>query len=177
MREVWLGTNRRAIWFGTCPPTLIAILGAWLAWRGVDLTPIWTRWLGVALIAIGVVLVVALLTQLRQPRIAFANGELLFYLRSGPPLAVPLEIVEGFFLGQGPSMLASHAPRDETTVNLVARLSERDPQWHDRDVKPALGKWGDGYVTIRGTWCEPLNAEVVRRLNRRLREVTEQRAN
>jgi hypothetical protein len=41
-------------------------------------------------------------------------------------------------------------------------------------VKPALGAWCDSYVTIRGTWCEPLNGELIRRLNRRLREVTEQ---
>jgi hypothetical protein len=29
-------------------------------------------------------------------------------------------------------------------------------------------------VTIRGTWCEPLNNDLVRRLNRRLKEVQTQ---
>jgi hypothetical protein len=38
-------------------------------------------------------------------------------------------------------------------------------------VKPAFGNWSEGYVTVRGTWCEPLDSEVVRRLNRRLKEV------
>jgi hypothetical protein len=58
-------------------------------------------------------------------------------------------------------------------VNLVARLSQKAPEWEKVDVKPAIGRWCEGYVTIRGMWCEPLNGEVVRRLNRRLREIRE----
>jgi hypothetical protein len=94
----------------------------------------------------------------------------LFYLRSGPPIAVPLEVVEAFFAGQGPAHLpvVSNQPR---SVNLVARLSRRNPEWAQQPVKPALGNWVDGYVTIRGSWCEPLNGETIRRLNRRLKEL------
>ena len=57
------------------------------------------------------------------------------------------------------------------TVNLVARLSQRHTEWAQQEVKPALGSWCDGYVTIRGAWCEPLNGELIRKLNRRLKEI------
>ena len=40
-----------------------------------------------------------------------------------------------------------------------------------RDVKPALGHWCDAYITIYGTWCEPLTTEVFSRMNKRLAEV------
>jgi hypothetical protein len=94
----------------------------------------------------------------------------LFYLRSGQPLAVPVEIVEAFFVGQGPATLPGGLATQET-ANLVARLAQRATEWAERDVKRALGRWCGGYVTIRGTWCEPLNTDLVRRINRRLAEV------
>ncbi len=111
-----------------------------------------------------------LIHQLRRPRVAFRDGRVLFYLRSGSPIAVPAGIVEAFFLGQGPAELPGIAKRPQA-VNLVARLSQRHTEWAAREVKPALGKWCEGYVTIRGTWCEPLGTELIRRLNRRLKEV------
>ena len=111
-----------------------------------------------------------MLFQLRRPRVAFENGHVLFYLRSGKPIGVPVEIVESFFAGQGPAHLpvVSNQPR---TVNLVARLSHAIPEWAEQTVKLALGTWTEGYVTIRGSWCEPLDSETIRRLNRRLKEV------
>jgi hypothetical protein len=175
MREVWLLTNRRAIWFGMLPPALVALLGGWLMIRPDPMSNQLLRWIGAAFVIGGGGLVAALLAQLRQPRISYDDGRVLFQLRSGPPLAVPVELVEAFFLGQGPTLLAGRPSKGEATVNLVARLSRREPQWHQRDVKPALGAWSDGYVTIRGTWCEPLDTEVIRRLNRRLGEVNEKR--
>jgi hypothetical protein len=84
--------------------------------------------------------------------------------------------VEAFFLGQGPAKLPG-SPNAQQTVNLVARLAQRETDWARREVKPALGNWCDGYITIRGTWCEPLDNELVRRLNRRLKEVTKQETN
>jgi hypothetical protein len=128
---------------------------------------------GWALTAVGLVLMLGLFNQLRRPRIAFRNGEVLFHLRSGAPVAVPVEIVEAFFLGQGPANIPAVGGQPAETVNLVARLSQKAPEWAKVEVKPALGLWCEGYVTIRGTWCEPLNGEVIRRLNRRLRELHE----
>jgi hypothetical protein len=174
MRETWLHTNRRALWFGTSFPLLLTLLGAGLAWSAAA-EQTWLKWLGLALVAIGACLVAVLLAYLRRPRIAYDDGQVLFHLQNGPPIAVPVELVEAFFIGQSPLMLRG-APQHDVTVNLIARISQRDPNYAKRDVRPALGAWCDSYVTIRGTWCEPLDGEVVRRLNRRLREVSEERA-
>ena len=173
MTETWLQPNRRALWFGCVPPLLLGALSLWLALASWSDRLVWLRWVGIGLMAVAAVVILLLVGQLRRPRVAFRDGHVLFYLRSGQPLAVPAGIVEAFFVGQGPAHLPAKIPHHEASLNLVARLSRRAPQWAERDVKPALGHWSDGYVTIRGTWCEPLNVEVVRRLNRRLKEVQE----
>jgi hypothetical protein len=175
MRETWLRTNRRALGFGTVPPALLAILGMGLVARGTTGDSNWLTWLGVTIAVLCGGLVAAILMQMRVPRVAYQNGEVFFNLRSGPPIAVPVELVEAFFIGQGPLMIPGSQSRADATVNLVARISQRDPSYAEREVKPALGRWSESYVTIRGTWCEPLNGELVRRLNHRLREVTEER--
>jgi hypothetical protein len=172
--EIWLRTNRRALAFGAVPPALFACLGAYLLFMLEPTARMWWRWIGGAFLAIGLFNVLILTLQLRAPRIAYFGGHVLFYLAAGPPIAVPVRLVEGFFLGQGPTMLPSPTKRRDATVNLIARLSQRETDWAEREVKPALGRWAEGYVTIRGTWCEPLNGEIVRHINRRLREVTEQ---
>lgn len=169
MREVWLRANRRAIAFGTIPPLVMTGLGIWMTF-GFGSGGGWWQWLGTAVTLLGAGLVAALLLQLRRPRVAHQDGHVLFYLRSGPPIAVPIGVVEAFFLGRGPSLLPGQPAEEDATVNLVARLSRREPQWAQQDVKQALGHWCDGYVTIRGTWCEPLDEELVRRLNRRLKQ-------
>jgi hypothetical protein len=114
-----------------------------------------------------------LIFQAQRPRIAFEDGSVLFYLRSGAPIAVPMDIVESFFAGQSPAHLPGLSKQPQS-VNLIARLSQRHKEWAQQTVKPALGKWSEGYVTIRGTWCEPLDTEVIRRLNRRLKEVKDE---
>jgi hypothetical protein len=174
MTEIWLRTNRRALYFGAIPPALFALLGAYLLFGLGPDARAWWHWIGACMVLIGLFNIAILLLQLREPRIAYHAGSVLFYLVSGPPIAVPASLVEAFFLGQGPTMLPGATNPRDSTVNLVARISQRDPSWGNREVKPALGRWADGYVTIRGTWCEPLNGEVVRGLNRRLREVTEE---
>jgi hypothetical protein len=107
------------------------------------------------------------------PRIAYRPGEVLFYLKSRGSIAVPLDVVEAFFQGEGPAHLPGSPSPQTKTVNLVARLAQRETAWQSREVKAALGAWQEGYITIRGTWCEPITGEVIRRLNRRLREVKE----
>jgi hypothetical protein len=132
------------------------------------------RLAGAGMAVVGVALVVGLVNQLRRPRIAYRDGKVLFYLRAGEPVAVPAAVVEAFFLGQGPAHLPrAAAGQNAETVNLIARLSQKSPEWAHVAVKPALGRWCEGYATIRGTWCEPLNGEVIRRLNHRLRESRE----
>ncbi len=170
MHETWLRPNRRAIVFGCVPPLVMAAIGAWISFASTFSTSRGWRWAGIVLIFLSVAMIVYLLNQLRRPRIAFRDGEVLFNVRSGTPIAVPAEVVEAFFLGKGPAHLPGAVGKSQT-VNLMARLSQRRTEWARQEVKPALGSWGDGYVTIRGAWCEPLGTEVVRKLNRRLKEV------
>jgi hypothetical protein len=171
MYETWLRPNRRAMWFGCLPPLVVVAIGAWMFARATDQGSNWIRWFGVVLAALGTGMILMLLRQLRRPRVAYSGGNVLFYLQPGPPIAVPVDIVEAFFLGQGPAILAGRTPGKHEAVNLVARLSQREANWARREVKPALGSWCDGYVTVRGTWCEPLDGNVIRRLNHRLKEV------
>jgi hypothetical protein len=171
MREIWLRPNRRAILFGCIPPLLLIAAGAWIAHRQVSAGH--SYWLGGLVILVGVVGIVLLMTQLFRPRIAFSDGNVLFYVRTGRPISVPIDVVEAFFAGQGPAHLPAVSKQPQT-VNLIARLSQRRTEWAQQDVKPALGKWAEGYVTIRGTWCEPLNGELIRKLNRRLKEVKDE---
>jgi hypothetical protein len=170
MREVWLRPNRRAIWFGCLPPLAIAALGAWLVAALPGESDRVGRWLGVALFVAGLTLAAALFAQLLRPRVAYGEGQVLFYLRSGPPIAVPVGVIEAFFVGRGRVPLPGLFNKQET-MNLVARISQRATEWACQDVKQSLGNWCDGYVTIRGLWCEPLEADLIRRLNRRLAEV------
>lgn len=168
MTEVWLQSNRRVLAMGLVPAVGLALLGGFAVALGDAMV---LGLIGWGLIFIGGILTLGLLHQFRRPRVAYRDGNVLFNLRAGPPIAVPREVVEAFFIGQGPAYLPGAHRSDAETVNLVARLSQKAPEWAHVDVKPALGHWCDSYVTIRGTWCEPLNGEVIRRLNARLREL------
>jgi hypothetical protein len=95
----------------------------------------------------------------------------LVWLRSGPPIRVPVGAVECFWLGHAASLLPGKRNQRTETQTIVIRIADKAVEWRQQDVKRQLGSWCDGYVTIRGTWCEPLNIEVVNRLNRRLAEV------
>src|SRR5262245_28155948 len=171
MREIWLGPNRRAILFGCIPPLFVAIACLWFA-VAAKTAGVWS-WLSGAISFIAFFCVVILVAQLMRPRIAFRVGHVLFYIRRGTPIALPVHVVEAFFAGQGPAYLPTLGQPPQT-VNLIARLSQRHSEWAQQEVKPALGNWSDGYVTVRGTWCEPLNSELIRKLNRRLKEVKDE---
>ena len=172
--ETWLKSNTRAIVFGMVLPGFVLGLMLGLVW----ITPaelFWVRIVG-GLIAVGAALVlILLLIQARRPRLAYRDGQLLAFLRTSRPLTVPIDLVEAFFLGRGPSMLPGEGNRDVQTMNLIVRLAERAKDYHEREVNSALGVWSEGYITIRGTWCEPLGTEVASRLNRRLHEVKQHR--
>jgi hypothetical protein len=176
MQETWLHPNRRALLLGCIPALVFGAAGFFLFHHESDSGLPW-RSVAVAMIAVAALAILVLVFQLRQPRIAYRDGHVLFNLRSGEPIAVPVDIVEAFFVGQGPAHLPAGIGQNEKTMNLVARLSQRHQEWMKQDVKPELGNWADGYVTIRGTWCEPLNPDLVRRLNRRLREVQSSETN
>jgi len=175
MHEIWLRPNRRALWFGAVPPLLIAAIGMWMA-TSASFANAWIRSVGITLLVLAVLILVAIGRQFLRPRIAYRDGYVLFNLRAGSPITVPIEYVEAFFVGQGPALLPGRTAENEKTYNLVARLAQRQVDWANREVNPALGNWAEGYVTVRGTWCEPLEQELVRKLNRRLKEVKEHHA-
>ena len=172
MHEIWLKPNQRAILFACLPPAVVGATGLWMAIGSPEADRYWWRALGAILTIAAATMIGMLIRQLFRPRIAYRDGHVLFFLRSGRPFEVPAQFVEAFFLGRGPAELPGSGGNRQETVNLVARLSQRQSEWARQTVKPALGHWCDGYVTIRGTWCEPLGSDVIRRLNRRLKEVT-----
>ena len=123
--------------------------------------------------------VVLLIEHVCRPRVAYQQGELLLFLRTRRPIHLPVSVVECFFLGQTDSMLA--AARDAEsgeevakTRAIVVRLAEAATDWHQRDVRPELGRWCDGYITIRGTWCEPMGPVLVKKMNSQLAAIHRQ---
>jgi len=173
--ETWLRPNRRALAFGMSIPLAVVILAALFgfglaAW---DSSLVRIGGGGVALLA--GLLVVSLALQMRTPRIGYSDGEVVLYLRSGQPYRVPIEYVEAFLLGHGPAMLPGERHENTETTTLVIRIAERADQWQRCETNPSLASWCDGYITIRGTWCERLDIRTVERLNRTLSERKKER--
>lgn len=167
MAETWLRSNRRALGWGLILPTSVGLAGALLA-SGAMVDALWLRIAGWLLIVPAAALAGLLVWQIRQPRIGFADGRLLVQLRAGRAVAVPIELVECFLLSRTAAMLPGRRHRESQTASVVIRLRERATNWAFREVHPSLGTWCGGQITIRGTWCEPLDVELVRRLNARL---------
>lgn len=175
MKEVWLRQNQRAIGFGILLPVILAACMALLLSGMVTPSPEGiVQIVAWVLLSLSVVLILVLLAQLAHPRLAYASGFLFVNLKAGQPVAVPIEHVEAFLLGQGPAMLTSRCDDLRETRVLTIRLAERAEDWANVEVKPALGKWCGGYIAIRGTWCEPLSLDLVNRLNHRLAEVKQE---
>jgi hypothetical protein len=168
MAEIWLHTNRRALAFGLILPGLLLGMGIALA---VVAHPVWLRAAGAVVTLAGLLGLALVVRQLWQPRLAYDQRHLLVFLQAGPPHRVPIEVVEGFLLGQGPTMLPGRRYRQTEAATVVIRLADAATDWADRETKSALGRWCGGYITLRGTWCEPLSVDLVQRLNRRLSEV------
>ena len=166
-------TNVRAVLFGMFLPLVVGVAGLVLCLGLPGREPAtWMRALGIGLMVIAGIMIVLLLLQLRQPRLAYCDGQLLVWLRSGAPIRVPIGAVECFWLGHAASLLPGKRNERTETQTIVIRIADKAVEWRQQEVKPQLGAWCDGYITIRGTWCEPLNIDVVNRLNRRLAEVT-----
>ncbi len=169
-REVWLKSNRRAMAFGLILPAAVALSG----WSLIAYSEADTRlldWLGWGLIVLGALMCGTLIHLMRMPRLAYDSGSLLVFLESGVPRRVPIELVEVFFLGQDAGTMGMPRADEVEVATIVVRLAERAEEWHDRDVKRALGRWCDGYIIINGTWCEPIQRELMERMNKRLVEV------
>lgn len=168
MPESWLGSNRRILWVAMLPPMFVLLTGMLIASYFAGKNSMLVSMGG--LLAIGSAGIVAVFCYLsRFPRLAYDNEHLLVYLRGTRPVRVPIEVVEVFFLGQGEAGLSGDEELE--TANVVVRLAEAATDWHKVEVKRSMGQWCDGYITIRGTWCEPLSLEKVNHLNHQLAEV------
>ena len=177
MAEVWLRANQRAVLIGMLVPVAFGAIGIVLVCGLIEsLGFVWLRVVGGLVLTLAVFVLLALCQQLRRPRLAYSNGSLLIYLSLGPPNSVPLEHVECFLMGQAPAYQPGKDSYDGETTTVVVRLEEKATDYAQRDVKPALGSWCESNVTIRGTWCEPLDESVVRELNRRLADVNRAKA-
>ena len=97
-----------------------------------------------------------------------------FTCNGSPPCAWPIDIVEVLFMGQGPVLPGSKNEEKTETKNAVIRIAEKATEWHARPVRRELGSWCDGYIIIRGTWCEPLSVELLNALNSRLVDIHRQ---
>ena len=168
MIETWLKPNRRALALGMVAPAGVTALGLVHLYGVVPWVGLAERIAGGVLVLLGAAMLGSLAWQLRIPRIAYEQGKLLFYLRRQKPLRVPIDVVECFFIGQGPAMIPGDRDKGRQGVNVIVRLAERETEWADRDVDHTLATWCQSYITIRGAWCEPLNEQVVNGLNRRL---------
>jgi hypothetical protein len=181
MPEVWLRTNRRAlavamILVGLLLAVTLGAIPVALLSGGVPASS-QAIFAGSMLIvsAVPALLLFQLIRAMRQPRLAYQDGELLVYLEPQTPTRVPIDIVECFFVGQGPSELPKLKGREPETQNVIVRLAEAATDWKHRDVRPAIGHWCEGYITLRGSWCEPITPALMRRLNHRLAEIHRQR--
>jgi hypothetical protein len=176
MKEVWLRSNRRALLVGMILP------GVWLAAAAGSLTLSMSSSQPAIISAICLLLalpplwmLLGLVFAMTRPRLAYDSGKLFVYGDFHRATTVPIDIVECFFLGQGPSELPKLGGREPETSNVVIRLAESATEWKHREMRPAFGHWCEGYITIRGAWCEPIDRELMQRLNRRLSEVHQQR--
>jgi hypothetical protein len=171
MREVWLASNRRALLIAMLPAWLLLSSGLLLSlWLGIRSSGGIVAWLAAGVACLTFSWAVWLLVVLRHPRLAYQQGELLVFLTPSGPFRVPVELVECFFLGQGPSHL-SPGKDEPTAANVIVRLAESSHPWKEIHVQAHLGKWSDGYITIRGAWCEPIDETLVKKMNHRLAEV------
>lgn len=171
MPQVLLRSNRRIT-------TLIATL-AGLGFAVAAIT-MWC-WPGNSMVRWACILValacfgcgISAVQMFRKPRLALTSAELLVFVRLfGKPFRVPIEFVEVFFLGQG--AVAGTEPghpkeyRGAVAANVIVRLAEADNSWHVRSINQWLGVWAEGYITIRGLWCENIDQELMKKMNQSL---------
>lgn len=167
MNEIWLHANRRL----AIP--IIAVLD--LAASGVAAAAFITGWgttwgtIAFALAAAVVMLVVpGLFFVACQPRISSDGRTVKLGVRFGLPVAVPIEFVEAFLLGKGPTYLPGYDDYRTEATTLIVKLADRAAEFEKLETNLRIAAWCGHYVTFRGTWTEPLSVELVNRLNERL---------
>lgn len=174
--EVWIRTNRRAAFLSMLLPLAMTVAGALLWWCGTAWWPSRVlQVIGLVVFFVSALALAALSWMMGMPRVAYRRGEVLFFMQLGSPIAVPVDAVEIFLVGKtGAHVGPTGQPHEVQSV--IARIRDRAKEFRERSVYPSFGTWQDGYVMIRGTWCEPVHPELLKRLNRRLHELHRERA-
>src|SRR5689334_11857381 len=97
MPETWILPNRRALAIGLVVPAalLLAAVGCFVAGQTLD-SWLW-RSAAIVLGVLGGVLLGTLWRLMRQPRVAYQDGEVLVHGGLAEPLRVPVDVVECFF--------------------------------------------------------------------------------
>lgn len=168
--EIWIRTNPRPFLAALIAPGFLTVLGlAWMGWTTSSNLSGWLTGIGGIFIVAGVLLAGALIWRSKQPVLARRDDQLLL-CTEGIPIQIPLELVECFFKGQGDSLLQDRLGKELEASAIIIRLAESAKDWHHRDVSPKYAHWCEGYITLRGTWCEPIGPDLLRQLNKRLVE-------
>lgn len=176
--EVLLHGNRRVYIIALVPGMIVLCGSAFIFTNAFFASPLWLRFIAAILCGFAGVTNTSLLLWLKRPLLAYSAGHLLVYLRPPQVVRVPIEFVEVFFAGQSETHMSR--PRTQTSGpapesrNVVVRLAERATEFQQHPVKPSLGSWAEGYIVVRGTWSEPINKDLLRRLNRRLIDIHRQ---
>jgi hypothetical protein len=166
MPEIWLRRNLRPTAPLLAGELSFAVIATWQAfqhgWTWFPTSCVVVFWL--------CFLVHAVLFGRFAALLAYDNGQLLIIRGNEGLSRIPIELVEGFLLGQGPSYLPGKWAAKFEVATLVIRLAERAKEWEYMPMTPRYGSWCHHYITFRGTYCERLSVDLVNRLNARLYE-------
>ena len=166
MPKVLLRSNRRVASLGLCLSIVGVVLGVMAA--SGPYFPL--RFWGGALSTVCAILGLSAIILLIRPRLAIDGENLWVFVRLLlPAVRVPLDNVEVFFMGQG--AVVGDEPghpkeyKGAVAANVIVRIAEADASWHARSVNPWLGLWSEGYITVRGLWCEDINQDLLKNMN------------
>jgi hypothetical protein len=169
--EIWLrGNLRPVVWLALVEVVVGGGLIAAAALRASSLPFFLLVAVPVCGMAAGIVGVLAWAAA--RPRLQRVGRCLRVRLSPTAVEDVPLDAVECFFQGSNPidrsgePTCGDHATLRVNT--LVMRLAERAADFSKRATFTPWGTWDDGYVVFDGRWCEPLSADLARRLSRHL---------
>src|SRR5262245_29276069 len=125
MHEIWLHTNRRILLLGMILPAVLVVIGLIVLVTKPLSAAAWLLVVVLISFGLGLYLLSIFTLQVRLPRLAYADGNLLVYLRMGSPFHVPTEVVECVFLGTGAGQIPGKSGEELPVRNLVIRLAEK----------------------------------------------------
>ncbi len=137
-------------------------LGLLLLWQA---QPGWLVVPAAVLAGLGACWTWAALWYLFLPRLELRGKELWIRLHPAHRAQIPLEHVEAFLLNQGPAMPQQQLRDKALATCLVVRVAEKAHPWSQLRMASLLAVWCGPYITLRGTWLEPLTIDKVNRLN------------